>query len=361
LNKPTNRYNLEMRKHSLKLSLALIFLLGVFYLASCGSQPIQIETPKFETPLLYWPGTLEPYITSSPSANPLPATLPAEIPFTPTPSPTPFTHTVAKGETLLGIAIRYGISLDELRAANPEVEPRLMSVGQVLIIPLLEASQQETFITPTPAALLLGLPKCYPASGGNISCLVEMENVDDETVESVQIWFGLFDAAGNLVQSRLTIPPLNLLPSKGRTAAVANFSSPIPDAYQVKARVVAALAAVTALDRYVPIKIQDLEIEIAIDSMLAHVSGVLTVDEPVQWVWAAAFAFDADGRVVGMRKWKGQPDCRLESGNLEAGTTTPDLTSTPVSQNCGPFPFEMTVFSLGPRITRVEVQSEAGR
>ena len=37
------------------------------------------------------------------------------------PSPTPFVHVVAKGETLLEIAIRYGVDLDKLLA--PQLEP----------------------------------------------------------------------------------------------------------------------------------------------------------------------------------------------------------------------------------------------
>ena len=44
-------------------------------------------------------------------------------------------HRVNPGETLSGIARNYRVSLRALRAANPEVEPRLLQIGAVLVIP----------------------------------------------------------------------------------------------------------------------------------------------------------------------------------------------------------------------------------
>ena len=45
------------------------------------------------------------------------------------------THRVAAGETLSHIARNYRISVAELRAANPEVEPRRMQIGTRLVVP----------------------------------------------------------------------------------------------------------------------------------------------------------------------------------------------------------------------------------
>ena len=44
-------------------------------------------------------------------------------------------HRVAGGETLDGIARRYGVSVAALRRANPEVEPRRLQIGQRVRIP----------------------------------------------------------------------------------------------------------------------------------------------------------------------------------------------------------------------------------
>jgi membrane-bound lytic murein transglycosylase D len=44
-------------------------------------------------------------------------------------------HVVASGETLTHIARDYGVSLDDLRAANPRIEPRRMQIGQRVVVP----------------------------------------------------------------------------------------------------------------------------------------------------------------------------------------------------------------------------------
>jgi len=45
-------------------------------------------------------------------------------------------HRVVRGETLTHIARRYGVSLHELRAANPGVRPRRLQIGQVVTVPI---------------------------------------------------------------------------------------------------------------------------------------------------------------------------------------------------------------------------------
>jgi LysM repeat protein len=56
---------------------------------------------------------------------------------TPVPEPTAQTYTIKEGDTLSGIARSFGLTLDELLAANEETieDPNLISVGDVIIIP----------------------------------------------------------------------------------------------------------------------------------------------------------------------------------------------------------------------------------
>ncbi|MDA1104694.1 MAG: transglycosylase SLT domain-containing protein [Gemmatimonadetes bacterium] len=58
----------------------------------------------------------------------------AEIP--PDERMTVLEHFVAAGETLSHIAVRYGISLADLQAANPAVRPRFLRVGARLTVPI---------------------------------------------------------------------------------------------------------------------------------------------------------------------------------------------------------------------------------
>ncbi|MGQ9586046.1 MAG: LysM peptidoglycan-binding domain-containing protein [Anaerolineae bacterium] len=62
---------------------------------------------------------------------------PAVVPDTgPTPTPVPGRrHTVRPGETLSGIAWRYGVSMEAIMAANGLTNPDVIYIGQVLIIP----------------------------------------------------------------------------------------------------------------------------------------------------------------------------------------------------------------------------------
>lgn len=44
-------------------------------------------------------------------------------------------HVVAQGETLSHIARYYSVSVDDLRAANPRIQPRLLQIGQRVVVP----------------------------------------------------------------------------------------------------------------------------------------------------------------------------------------------------------------------------------
>ena len=53
-----------------------------------------------------------------------------------------YSHPVQDRQTLFGIAKAYGVSVDDLYAANPGLKPNLLRVGQKLIIPAEDVPQQ---------------------------------------------------------------------------------------------------------------------------------------------------------------------------------------------------------------------------
>ncbi|MBI1877547.1 MAG: LysM peptidoglycan-binding domain-containing protein [Chloroflexi bacterium] len=59
----------------------------------------------------------------------------ATPPPTPTPSPTPRIYIVQPGDTLGGIALQFGVSIEALVTRNGLEDPRLIRTGQKLIIP----------------------------------------------------------------------------------------------------------------------------------------------------------------------------------------------------------------------------------
>lgn len=104
----------------------LVVVLGL--VAACGGgatptpAPAEAQTPA-PTDVFVPPeepaasGTVE--VTEEPAATPISGVR----------------YTVKKGDTMWAIAQDYGISLADLRAANPDVDPRTMRVGTVLVIP----------------------------------------------------------------------------------------------------------------------------------------------------------------------------------------------------------------------------------
>ena len=80
--------------------------------------------------------------TGSPTASASTPTDPTPTPEpTPTPAPTPTIHVVAEGDTLSKIAAQYGLTLEDLLAANEQItNPNRISVGDEIIIPVAEPS-----------------------------------------------------------------------------------------------------------------------------------------------------------------------------------------------------------------------------
>ncbi|MGB7873752.1 MAG: LysM peptidoglycan-binding domain-containing protein, partial [Anaerolineales bacterium] len=162
-------------------------LLFTFLLVACTPQPVE-QTP---TP----PGTLQPYFTRTPSATPEgPEGLVVEF-ETPLPTPTPFAYEVQAGDTMSGIAFKFGVSLDELVAANPDVSPNSMSIGTELNIPSNPADPTGAS-TSTPVPALVEQIECHPTADGGMWCFVLVHNDTPDVIENITAQVTLQDTDG---------------------------------------------------------------------------------------------------------------------------------------------------------------------
>jgi LysM repeat protein len=284
--------------------------------------------------------SLQPYHSSTPSATITP-TLPGTATPLPSPTPTPRLHDVVAGESFSVIAFNYGISIAALQAANPDINPSLITVGMTLVIPppSAENSGDDFIPSPTPVNVILSEPDCYPSLDGGVWCFVLVRNEQSSAVESIQVQILLAGTDGSGVASQTAISPLNVLPAGAEIALSAYFPPPMPQIFEAQASLIVSLPVPAGDTRYLQATAGEPVVSI-IDGVTAQISGSVILADPAAaagQIWVAATAFDAAGRVVGVHRWE-------SPSGLAAGQS---------------LPFSMQVYSAGAPIENVEVLVEA--
>lgn len=85
--------------------------------------------------------TLDALVSINPGANPNNLKIGQKICLPPSPGGGPFPcyagsiYRIKAGDTLYSVARRYGLSLDQLIAANEKLEPEALQIGQPICIP----------------------------------------------------------------------------------------------------------------------------------------------------------------------------------------------------------------------------------
>jgi LysM repeat protein len=285
--------------------------------------------------------TLERYVPPTHTATTRPVT-PAEEPLSsPGPTATPLTHVVERNETLLGIAIEYGISLDALLAANPGVNPRFLSIGQALIIPgpggqpILELAP-----SPTPVPLDFSRVACYPTIADGLWCLVSVRNTTPGAIEGLAARISLLDGQGEALATQTAYAPLNLLPPQGVMALAAYFPPPAPDPAAAVARQISGVAVGDVTGRYLPLTLDRETEQPGTDGQSWRVTGSVALSAEAEAegrLAVLAIGLDAAGSAVGYLLW--EPEEALAPGGRAS--------------------FDLVVYSLGPTIDSVVVLAEA--
>ena len=100
----------------------------------------------------------------------------------PTASPTPVRYIVQEGDTLFGIALNYGVTLEAIAAANQIADPELIHPGQVLVIPSGPLPTRVGAVINKPGKGTAG-PGTYVVQSGDSLFAIAFEN--GITVESI--------------------------------------------------------------------------------------------------------------------------------------------------------------------------------
>lgn len=311
--------------------LCLSTLMGAVLLPACGGSGT--PAPLFSSaPQAYHTVTRE-------ASTPDPAQwLAATAPVLPT--TTPFIYLIQQGDTLSGIAEKHGISLDALLAANPGVEPTALRIGQQLLIPTgAEASSGGP--APTPAVSTVEQAGCLPDAGGGLWCYALVRNPHPERIENLTAQITLLDAGdGTTLATQTAYAPLNTIPPGQALPLTVSFPPGLPADARPVVRILSGVRLLPEDPRYLPAGTQNLLTQIDWPGRTAQVSGTIFLPEggaPAGQVWLAAMAYDAQGRLTGLRRWQ-------SAGVIQPG---------------GSLPFRLTVYSLGGDVLRVEVIVEA--
>src|SRR5512138_4028445 len=310
------------------LSFLILLTSYLLFLTSCTPQAIDSTSP---------PSTLVPFLTSTPGPFPTPEGLVAVQPALP--SPTPFTYTVRKGDTISSIALKFGVSMDDLQAANPEISPNAMSVGQVIRIPS-NPDNPSGEPTPTPVPFTVQQIECYPTADKGMWCLVLVHNDFSEFMENVSAQVTLVDSNNAVLASQIALLPLNILPPNTSLPLAVFFPPDVPPDAKPQVQVLTAIRLLPNDERYLPATVGNTLVQVNAEGRSAQVSGRVLMPENARaahQVWVTGTAYDEAGRVVGVRRWEW-------SDGLAPG---------------GSLPFEFMVSSLGGKIARVEFAVEA--
>jgi LysM repeat protein len=133
-------------------------------------------------------------ITTLAVTNSLNAETPTSAPATDAPTPTPILYAIQEGDTLLDIAIQYGITLDALRSANAGSDLGLLQIGQTIVIPSDSTVVEPS--APTPIPLSIQPPTCYETRAGTTVCLGSIVNPHDTAAGGVTVEVRLLRSGG---------------------------------------------------------------------------------------------------------------------------------------------------------------------
>jgi LysM repeat protein len=211
---------LEQNKRRSRMKLAVFCVLAVgvcgltaMLIQGCKREqeslpPVETNAPPIET-------NLPPVATNLPPVAPVATNLPPIAPVVPEAAATEYT--VVMGDTMGKIAKAHGVKLKALEAANPNVQPTKLKVGQKLIIPAGSATAPAE--TPAVTAGAGGGGDTYVVKSGDT--LTKIAKAHGTTVKAIE-------TENNLSTTKITVGQKLKIPVKAEVTAPAPVAAPAP-------------------------------------------------------------------------------------------------------------------------------------
>lgn len=304
-----------------------LFACLLWLLSSCAAPTTAAPVATFTPPQLpYYPSA-----TPSPQPSPTPDASPTPLP---SPTPTPRTHVLQNGQDLFGLSLYYNVTVNDILAVNPGLNPNAMRVGTVIILPPGSDEVNPPQPTSTPMPLVLDPPDCYLSADGSALCIVLAHNPLETRIEAVSAVVRLQSGGELLSQNAFLL--LDGIPAGASVPLMAFFAGPLQAPLAANAELQTAIPLNSEDTRHIPLQSSPPQVNIAADGLSAVVSGTLSPEAgTASRIWVLAVAYNAQDRPVGLRRWE---------------------SPAPPAQD-----FTLTVYSSVDAITRVEILVEALR
>jgi hypothetical protein len=231
--------------------------------------------------------------------------------------------------------------MDDLLAANPGIDPRILSIDQEIIIPLGEGDLVSDFLpTATPIPVQLSKVDCYPNQIRGLLCISTLENDSGGDLEAVSVVISIQDRNGAILREKTAFSPLNIIPESAQFPFAVTFDDFTDEFAYAMVTPVSAFPARAISERYSSVEIMLDVSEPSSDLISWWVEGRILSEsregyKPKQ-TSILIVALDEDKHVIGFRTIKIDPK---------------DSTDDEIS-------FAIEVPSLGPPIHQIALYSE---
>lgn len=329
-----------MRNMKIK-TLVILLTTAILLLSACQkTEPSQ--------PASLFPGeALTPFTTATvtPTATATPPNLPTAT-LAPTMTSTPMTYISKSSDSLWSIAAKNGLTIDEIKAANPDINPYLLGPGTVIIIPAPNgesAAPTQNLPVVTPYPMDFSDPHCTASLSGGTYCFAELINPQPVMMDGLGVQFSLTDPATGEVLTQPALVPLNRIASGGRLPLFAYFPPPVSANPQIGLQL---LTSISVNQNGTPSPLQSAVVMVDQTETIISANGLSAVvtaqakfdsTESVSGnIWIAAVAYDSNGEIIGIRRFV-----------------------SPNAVNPGEgVPFTLNIYSIGEKIDRVDLFGE---
>ncbi len=249
-------------------------------------------------------------------------------------TPTPIVYIVQAGDTLIAIANKFGVSVAELAAANGNINPALLQIGQRLIVPASArdvsaavSGDREILPTPTPLPFEVRGLNSVRTPTGSVDVVGEVYNPTASALENVRVLVVLQDAAGKSLQEAVAFTALEVIPPGQSSPFRVLIVEPPPD----YVRFVALPLRGEISTRRRRVMLQPVELEGRMEQVQFRVIGTLRNPDTLTLneMRAVVTAYDAERRVIGYRYLR--LDSALEPGGRLSLDVSLTLLTRPVA------------------------------